>query len=535
MSSGRRRSNVSARGNGFIDPVKVKWFIIITAVYLLTLSILIPIFGATFTALVATPLWGFLFLIYSKWDTVHTPSGEMDWRQLLKPPPFNYWNILWIVLAIYLSQFLLGIPFGMYVDRYLPELSQQTSANNLGDSYDAITDDWHAAMLLIIGGYISHLIGGYIAGKLPNYKCPAPYRHAIFGSFIANVLNFIFFITLSITSSKLEPPTIEDIGPIILFSSTVFLFSALGVKLAVRRRARQILRRPLKSLTVNSNSEVLADNDASGGHLTPSAHNTGRKKRRTSRRMRKKQKLGGLLRNAEQAAPQTPPQVPEPAVSSKSVWPRFRLILLAGSVGLVALIGFLVWGVHRSKTGGANCPNPPVTATLNCWPVTYSTPAEVCHDYPSVDAKLAGKNHDYSQSQEEWERGLTAHAGDEILVLVYINNGAADRAEEINPGRGIARGVRLTTEIAPDAVPTHFVEVRFAGDNTNTVTNHFKINTSPQGRLEVVPKSGEILDWQGSRVIAKDLDVGNNIILVGDLPPKFEDSVFVRFRLRVIA
>lgn len=534
MSLDRRQQSKSrAHRSRFIDPIKVKWFIVMTVVYLLVLSIFIPIFGATFTALMSTPLWGFMFLIYSKWDAVHTPSG-LDWRQLLKLPPFNYWNIIWIVLAIYLFQLSLGFLFGMYIDRYLPELNQQIYIDNLGDAYAAITDDWHVLMLMGIGSWTSHFVGGYIAGKLPNYKCPAPYRHAVFGSFIVNVLDFTFFIILSITSNKLEPPTLEEIGPMILVNSTVFLFSALGVKLAVRRQGGQTRQRPQKSLAVNSHRELLASGDTSG-HPMPPMHNIGRKKRRTSKRMRKRQKLGRLLKNAEQTAPQTHPQVPEVVISSKGIWSRFRRILLASSLGLVALISLLIWGVHRSKTRGMNCPNPPVTATLNCWPITYSNPAELCHDYQSVDAKLAGEGHDYSQSQEEWERGLTAHAGDEILVLVYINNGAADMAEEMNPGRGIARGVRLTTEIAPDTLPTHFVEIQFAGNNTNTVTNHFKINTSPQGRLEVVPKSGEILNWQGNQVIAKDLDVGNNTILVGDLPPKFEASVFVRFRLRVIA
>jgi hypothetical protein len=157
-----------------------------------------------------------------------------------------------------------------------------------------------------------------------------------------------------------------------------------------------------------------------------------------------------------------------------------------------------------------------------------------CNDYQSIDAKLVGEQYHYSQSQEEWERGLTAHAGDEIYAVVYINNGAAANAENINPGRGIARNVQLTTEISGEPSAVHYIKVRFAGDNTNTVSNSFKITTAAQERLEVVPQSGEIHNSMTSEIIAKNLDVGNNTIPIGDLPPKWEDSLFIRFRLRVV-
>jgi hypothetical protein len=171
---------------------------------------------------------------------------------------------------------------------------------------------------------------------------------------------------------------------------------------------------------------------------------------------------------------------------------------------------------------------------LNYWPVTYAASSKSCNDYQSVDGRLVGDQYEYSQSQEEWERGLTARVGDEIFIAIYMNNGAVDNAEKINPGMGIARNVSLTTEIDLEPSALHYVRVRFVGDNTNTVNNSYKINTPGNERLEVVPKSGEIRDYQTTKVIATDLDIGNNTIPIGDLPPKWEAGRFLRFRLRVV-
>jgi hypothetical protein len=194
--------------------------------------------------------------------------------------------------------------------------------------------------------------------------------------------------------------------------------------------------------------------------------------------------------------------------------------------------------VQREKTRldpprSVNCLDPPTTAILNYWPVTYEVDKEACHDYPSVDARLVGEEH-FSRSQEEWERGLAAKPGDEIVVLLYINNGAVNNAEEISPGRGIARNVRLTTEVGQETGEIHYVNVRFAGDNTNTVINRFKITTEPSARLEVVPGSGETYTATPRALVKNGLDIDNNTIAIGDIPPRWSDSVFARFRIKVV-
>lgn len=191
--------------------------------------------------------------------------------------------------------------------------------------------------------------------------------------------------------------------------------------------------------------------------------------------------------------------------------------------------------INNPVENGNRCRNPPLTATLNYWPVTYSDPAETCHDYPPVDVRHVGADR-YSKSRDDWDDGVKAQTGDELYVLVWINNGAADNAERFLPGRSIARNVKLVTEVDQQlASSLHFVNVQFAGDNTNTVNSRFKIITAANERLEVIPSSGQILDYVGSEVLKTNLEVGNNTIVVGDIKPLFEDGRFIRFKLRVVS
>jgi hypothetical protein len=71
-------------------------------------------------------------------------------------------------------------------------------------------------------------------------------------------------------------------------------------------------------------------------------------------------------------------------------------------------------------------------------------------------------------------------------------------------------------------------------DNTKSVEGSYTIKTSDtQDRLELIPSSGGIFDYL-AKPIKENIDIGNNTVLVGDLSPTWDDSKFIRFRLRVI-
>lgn len=173
----------------------------------------------------------------------------------------------------------------------------------------------------------------------------------------------------------------------------------------------------------------------------------------------------------------------------------------------------------------------PMTACLNCFPVTYSSPAEFCHDYSLVDARIVdgGK---YSKNAEDWENGLDAKAGDEIYVLIFLNNGVADNAEE---SERIAKNVQVTTLIDTNQNSVHSIKVTAKGDNTNTAEREFKIITAENKGLEIIRESGEIYDYRGKMPpLLSTLDIGNNTMNVGNIKGNFRDSIFVRFKLKVV-
>jgi LPXTG-motif cell wall-anchored protein len=175
----------------------------------------------------------------------------------------------------------------------------------------------------------------------------------------------------------------------------------------------------------------------------------------------------------------------------------------------------------------STCANPVAEATLNHFPVTYTDTAEFCKDYPALDARLTGGQ--YSQSAADHSNGLAATEGQEIYVLSYIHNGAANNLGDSN----IAKAVRIETDVPANVGTSHTLSTRFAGSNTNQVNGSFTITTPDNMKLEAVPNSGELYDYTGANVLRSGFNVTDGYT-VGDMRACFEYSVFVRFKVRVV-
>ncbi len=206
------------------------------------------------------------------------------------------------------------------------------------------------------------------------------------------------------------------------------------------------------------------------------------------------------------------------------------------AVVVVALVFSFVPQKMNTKTLAENCANPPTTPTLNYWPVTYddeNTP--LCHDFPAIDAGkyVAGGQTVYSQSESDWNDGLTLQTGETGAVLMYIHNGAANNLPQ---EQTTARNVKITTETQSNVGSTHTVTARFAGDNTNVVNKSFTIHTPSNAKLEVMPNSGFIYDYEGNPLPGLgNLNLGNSVYNLGDLNACFEYSLFLSFRFKVVA
>ena len=184
-----------------------------------------------------------------------------------------------------------------------------------------------------------------------------------------------------------------------------------------------------------------------------------------------------------------------------------------------------------NKGQTAYCPDAPGTATLNPFPVTFSSPAENCKNYEPIDVRLATEDGKYSQNEEDWKDGIRAKVGDELYVAMYVDNGAANNL----PLRAtLARNVKVTTGV--DTLPgtVHLVSVSFAGDNTNKVSASFPIFTEPNSYLEIVPNSGQIRNFTATEILKDKIQIGNNTIDIGDLAPGFNTDLFIRFTVKVL-
>lgn len=177
------------------------------------------------------------------------------------------------------------------------------------------------------------------------------------------------------------------------------------------------------------------------------------------------------------------------------------------------------------------CLNRPARATLNPFPITYTSPAESCKNFPPIDVRFATETGQYSQSEEDWKDGIKAKLGDELYVLAYVDNGAANN---LPLSVTMARNVQLSIAVEPSVDSLHRVAVSFAGENTNTVAAIFPIYTEPGLMLEIVPHSGEIRDWTGSNILAEKLPVRNSTFPLGDIAPGFGTDLFIRFKVRVV-
>lgn len=204
-------------------------------------------------------------------------------------------------------------------------------------------------------------------------------------------------------------------------------------------------------------------------------------------------------------------------------------LFVLGSMLGVLTAALITWPdqVSLAEDKDIECDVLTTSATLNPFPVTYT--GEACKDYPVISARLASGQ--YPPSAVAQNQPIFANAGDEVVVRMYIHNGAA---ENLDPDETTARHVRVTTTIHEDGGGDQGVSTSVTGDNTNTIGDLIHIITTPGHRLVPVPASGQLWDYQ-ARAIRSGFDVANTTVPLGDMEACFVFSQFITFRLRVEA
>jgi hypothetical protein len=234
MNPSRKQVSFLDRLGRLLDASLIRILVAVLLGYIVVIAVCTSFLGKTFAAWVATPLLAICFFFITKWDKTRVRK-EFHWRDVLRPPNLNYWNILWIVISILSLQFAVGV-LATGID------NQPCTSDDVAGCIAAHLEDTKSLIMMWMGGAISYFGGGYVAGKLPNFKCPSPYRHAIFGSLLYASISAVFMlpIVLSVTGGELE----DEFGFTIVSSLPLFSFALVGVWVTKIKRGRHVAPTP---------------------------------------------------------------------------------------------------------------------------------------------------------------------------------------------------------------------------------------------------------------------------------------------------
>jgi hypothetical protein len=420
-----------------IDSGLMKLLLVVTVAYIVVWAVIGSLMGPGFAALFATPIWGISLLLIARWDKNRKPGTTVTLRHLVLMVPLNFWNILFITVSIFvLQQILSGIVF-FYLWKARGEFLL-SAPNSMWPFLNRMTDDLQATTLFLATTVLAHFGGGFAAAYLPNKKCPSPYLHASVGSILWSLVSLGVLMPLMTATADVDAPSQPEASLALLGAIPALGLALLGVWLAIGTRTE--IEPPTEKVIRHG----LIPNRPTGANIVKGRQ---RRTRLNSRSTANNQHVNQSGTREHEPKDSVHTEVPSRPSQTKRSWTRRRTFVLIASTLPLSLVAILIW-IYRLPDP-VNCSNPPEVASLNYWPVTYTSPAETCHDYPLIQARFA--DGDYARTREDWERGLTAQVGNEIYVLIYINNGAASGAENINPGRGIATNVRLKLRSSPRA------------------------------------------------------------------------------------
>ncbi len=211
---------------------------------------------------------------------------------------------------------------------------------------------------------------------------------------------------------------------------------------------------------------------------------------------------------------------------AKTLLSRVSLKMWLLLVVAIAALAFAIPNINNiSNADTVGCTPTYTQPTFNAYPVSYNHPVgQDCHEFPLVQGRSASTP--FPRNEGEFAAGVTAGLNQEVLVQSWIHNSAT-------PGSGKLFNVKYKSTIDTGTGANHSVSVQLSADNATSRGSSFAIHTPANARLEVVPGSGTIYDYQGN-VIESGLDIGNNTIEIGDMKACWDFAHFVSFKVRVV-
>ena len=186
---------------------------------------------------------------------------------------------------------------------------------------------------------------------------------------------------------------------------------------------------------------------------------------------------------------------------------------------------------QEKHDSGLSCPRftKPVFNPYNITFDDINTPP--CSIFPVIDVAKDTTNVRYAQSKEEYFSIRKFDNADQLVVVLYIINGAD---VNLHPTETAARNVKIKTSITSNG-NLHRLTATFTGDNITPITGSVNVQTNPDEYLEVYPNSGFMYTYDG-RIIGDQqrLNLGNSIFTLGSLHAGMEYSLFFTFKVKVM-
>ncbi len=155
----------------------------------------------------------------------------------------------------------------------------------------------------------------------------------------------------------------------------------------------------------------------------------------------------------------------------------------------------------------------------------------LCHDFPIIDVAMDTPNPRFAQSEAEYNSIRKFNAADQLVVLIYINNGADS---SLDRNKTTAKNVKILTSITNNG-NLYKISATFTGDNMKSVTGSVNVQTGSDEFLEIIPKSGFTYTYDGYLIEnSKGLDIGNPTLDIGILDAGMKYSLFFSYKVRVM-
>lgn len=192
-----------------------------------------------------------------------------------------------------------------------------------------------------------------------------------------------------------------------------------------------------------------------------------------------------------------------------------------------------VMKVKLSADGKSNqCQIAFIGPIFNAYPVHFAREkAQPCTDYPVIDVTKDFKSPEFGKTREEYYSIREYHTGESLIVLLYINNGAANN---LDPNTTFAKNVKITTSLTRDG-SLHKISATFTADNAAPLTGTVTIRTNSDENLEIKPNSGAQYNNKGDLIKDRvNLNLGNSTFNLGELDGDWSRSLFLTYRIKVV-